>query len=134
MTVHHIDTTRPTRKTRSRTRALSRKRAATPVNAPPRLTTVLYHPPRGAKPRKIAVGFRSLELLHLLTYDQASRLEMLDRGRPRVGLNAPSTVSLLIKRGFKFRKHRINGPDHGGNRTWWMSYELLGTFRVMEDE
>ena len=48
-----------------------------------------------------------------------------DHGKPRIGLNAPGTVSTLTAKGFSFAKHRVEGDDESGNRTWWFDYELL---------
>jgi YD repeat-containing protein len=92
----------------------------------PRFYDLEYWPPRSRKAQRVRVGFRSLELLRTLQAGKASRLEMLHRGRPRIGLNAPSTVSLLQRRGFRFAKHRVTAVDEDGNRTWWLEYELQG--------
>ena len=49
---------------------------------------------------------------------------MLQLGRPRIGLNAPGTISTLSYKGFQFEKHKVVGDDERGNRTWWFEYEL----------
>jgi hypothetical protein len=98
----------------------------------PRLFQVTYLPPGQSDPVNIRVGFRGAELIVALRDLAASRFQMLQRGRPRIGLNAPSTVSTLSEKGFVFKKDRVDGEDESGNKTWWMKYQLRGQIVSIE--
>ena len=87
---------------------------------------VEYRLPGGAV-QTLTVGARAVELLRLLARGgRYSRLRMIEEGRARVGLNAPSTVSYLIKQGFVIQKHKVKKPWPDGIFSWFTEYQIAG--------
>ena len=92
---------------------------------PPRLL-VDYVPPGHRKAQRFKVGQRQLELLELLAERPASRLDMLRRGRPRVALNATSTIKELRNKGFYLHSQWMVSTDGNYRLIRFVEYQLKG--------
>ena len=83
-----------------------------------------YVPPGGGV-LTLTVGHRAAELLRLLAPGgRYSRLRMIEEGAARIGLNAPSTISYLIKLGFVILKHRVKKPWSDGIFSSFVEYQI----------
>jgi hypothetical protein len=95
---------------------------------------VTHKPPGRKKPVQVIVGFRGAQILAILAAGMVARWQMINGGCAYPALNAPSTISRLIRAGIVIGRYRVVGPDPAGTsaRTWWNSYELKGKLVSME--
>lgn len=98
----------------------------------PRTFTLIFEPQPGGALVMTTIGFRALELLNAIPHRGRSRAGMLRAGRPRIALNAPSTVSALRTKRLAVTKTWVHGVDEAGNQTRWIEYRMeWHTFSLM---
>ena len=91
-----------------------------------RSAAVARYCPPGQKARKIPLGPRQVEMLRLLHAAPATRVALLQRGRPRMGLSAPQIIEKLRRKGFHITSVWLHGIDGQGEPCRYVSYRLRG--------
>lgn len=95
------------------------------MRTPPRYL-IEYVPPGRRKAQRFKVGPRQLEMLELLAERPATRLDMLRRGRPRIALNATSTIRALRNKGFYLHSQWQVSADGDYRLVRFVEYQLKG--------
>lgn len=85
-----------------------------------------YVAPGTRNHQRIPVSRRQLELIAALRQAPATRMELLQRDRPRLALNAASTVCGLRSKGVAIRAEWERADDPDGSRCRFVRYSLEG--------
>jgi len=88
--------------------------------------TLRYIPPGQRKAQHIDLSLREMDLVEALRKGPATRLELLDRGRPRLALNANTTISQIRRKGLFISDEWQQGVDAEGMTVRFKRYALRG--------